>query len=419
MDLQTHEIDEGTDYIGYSEAFERVRSSIRPLGSEAIPLQAAVNRLAAEDVPAQITYPSTDISLKDGFALCSADTAEASRERSISLRIIGSAFAGTDFAGTVTRGSAVRVCSGASIPTGADAVAAAEFCEETSAHEVRIFADAHCGRNILRSGGEVESGASIIKQGDLLSPGILGLAAAAGIGNIRVWRRPKVAVIGIGDEIVSPGTTLRTGQVYASNLVTLKAWLNHFDIECVTSVVRDNVEAIQADLARNRGSVDIILTSGGAWGSERDLVVGILDNLGWRKIFHHVRMGPGKGISFGQWKMLPVFCLPGGPASNEMAFLQLALPAILQMAGDNRPPFQLVRAILAEDIKGRNKTWTEFKDAVLSKSEEGSYTVRAYQGRSRLQAIARANALLRLPEGTDFLRRGEFVPVQVLVPEQP
>ena len=127
-------------------------------------------------------------------------------------------------------------------------------------------------------------------------------------------------------------------------------------------------------------------------------------------------MGPGKGIAFGLWEGKPVFCLPGGPASNEMAFLQLALPGILRMGGENRHPLQTVSARLTENVKGRHPAWTEFKDATLSQDPEGRYTVYLYRNRSRLQAIASANALVCIPEGIESLNSDEVVPVQMLVP---
>jgi molybdopterin molybdotransferase len=223
-------------------------------------------------------------------------------------------------------------------------------------------------------------------------------------------------LIGVGDEVVAPGEVLHPGQLYASNLVTMQAWLTSFGISCVTSVVSDNEKAIKQELRRRLPGADAILTSGGAWGSERDLVVGSLNKLGWREIFHHVRMGPGKGIAFGLWEGKPVFCLPGGPASNEMAFLQLALPGILRMGGDTRHPLQTVSARLTENVKGRHPAWTEFKDATLSLDSTGNYTVRLYRNRSRLQAIARANSLVCIPEGTEALNSGEVLPVQILVP---
>lgn len=291
-----------------------------------------------------------------------------------------------------------------------------ELAEELSPQEVSIRADAAPGRNILRAGDEVTAGDILVRRGGRLLPGYLGLAAAAGISRVNVYRRPLAALIGVGDEVVAPGEGLRPGQLYASNLVTMQAWLASFGISCVTSVVRDSEKAIQQELRRRLTGADVILTSGGAWGSERDLVIGSLDKLGWREIFHHVRMGPGKGIAFGLWEDKPVFCLPGGPASNEMAFLQLALPGVLRLGGDTRHPLPSVAARLTENVESRHRAWTEFKDAVLSRDAGGGFTVALYRQRSRLQAIASANSLVCIPEGVTSLSRGEIIQVQVLAP---
>jgi molybdopterin molybdotransferase len=414
-ETELHEIDDGADYIGYREAFELICSNIRRIGSEEISLELSTNRIASEDTVAAVSYPSTDVSLKDGFAVKSTDVAQASRQQPVSLRVIGTAFAGSSFRGQVGPGSAVKVCSGAPIPTGAEAVVSGEFCEEISEAEVHIKADAGRGRNILQTGREVKAGSTIVRQGGFFLPGNMGLAAAAGVSRVCVYRRPKAAIVGVGDEVVAPGERLHPGQLYASNLVTLEAWLNSFGINCVTSVVKDNVEAIKLEFEKELPGVDIMMTSGGAWGSERDLVIGTLGELGWQEVFHRVRMGPGKGIAFGLWQDKPVFCLPGGPASNETAFLQLALPGILRISGDMRHPLQSVPARLTEDLKSRHRTWTEFKDAMLSRDASGAYTVGLCQNRSRLEAIAVANSLICIPEGTESLRRGEIIPVQVLI----
>jgi molybdopterin molybdotransferase len=192
------------------------------------------------------------------------------------------------------------------------------------------------------------------------------------------------------------------------------AWLSYFNIAFISSVVKDREADIKRELTDKLPEVDAILTSGGAWGSERDLVIGVLDRLGWREIFHHVRMGPGKGIAFGVWQDKPVFCLPGGPASNEMAFIQLALPGVLRMGGDKQHPLQTVAARLTEDLVSRHLAWTEFKDAILSRDGSGGYAVGLYRNRSRLQAIASANSLVCIPEGKEFLHSGDIVPVQLL-----
>jgi molybdopterin molybdotransferase len=416
MDQHIDEIDDGTGHVGYREAFDLVCSNVRLLPSEKIALELSHNRIASDDAVALASYPSLDVSLKDGFAVKSTDVAKASKQRPVILEVIASVFAGLAFDGEVKPGSAVKICSGAPIPTGAEAVVSGELCREVSKEEVQVRADAEKGRNILKAGEEIKAGATVVRRGGVFLPGNMGLAAAAGISKVNVYRRPKVAIVGIGDEIVAAGGYLRPGQIYASNLITLKAWFDSFSIECVTSVIRDDAGAIAQELERALSTADVILTSGGAWGSERDLVIGVLGELGWQQVFHHVRMGPGKGISFGIWKDIPVFCLPGGPASNEMAFLQLALPGILRMSGEKRHPLQSVPARLTEDLKSRHRAWTEFRSSMLSRDSEGNHLVGLHRTSSRLQAIAGANSLICIPEGTESLSRDEIVQVQMLLP---
>jgi molybdopterin molybdotransferase len=416
MKTDFKEIDEGTGYIGYQEAFDIIGTNVRPLGKEVLSLDLCASRLVAADLVAQVSYPSIDVSLKDGFAVKSTNAVSAKRSSPVCLKVAGSAFAGVKYEGHVENGSAVKICSGAAIPDGADAVVAGEFCEEMSPGEVSIKVDAGTGRNIMRAGVEVEAGTTIVRIGERLLPGHLGLAAAAGIKQVMVYRRPRVAIISIGDEVVAPGEKLHVGQLYASNLVTMQAWLVSFGISCVTSIVTDNEAAIKQELQKHLPDVDAILTSGSAWGSERDLVIGALNKLGWQQLFHYVRMGPGKGIAFGRWEQVPVFCLPGGPTSNQMAFLQLGLPALLRMGGETRHPLQSAPARLTEDVKGRHQAWTEFKDAIIGLDAGGRYTAALYKNRSRLQSIASAGGFICIPEGKESLSKGDVVPVQLLTP---
>jgi molybdopterin molybdotransferase len=416
VDFEKNEIDEGTDYVGYREAFDLITNNIGSAGTEELPLASAVGRVAAQDIIAAESYPTADVSLKDGFAIISSDIEKASPDNPVRLKVTGSVYAGTKQEGTVAHGSAVSICSGGRIPPGGEAVISIEFTEAAGKDEILVKADSARGRNIMNAGREVKAGDIIVKKGRKLFPGLLGLAAAAGIHTVTVFRRPELAIIGVGDEVVAPGGQLNPGQLYASNLVTMEAWLSFFGVSCVASVVEDSEAAIAQEFQKYFDKVDMILTSGGAWGSERDLVVGVLNKLGWKELFHHVRIGPGKGIAFGIWNGKPVFCLPGGPASNEMAFIQLALPGILRMSGDHDHPLQAVRAELMEDIQGRHPAWTEYKDAVLERDKEGKYKVKLYRNRSRLQAIASANSLICKPEGTLSISAGEMVSVQLLEP---
>lgn len=408
------EIDEGADYVGYQEAFDLIKGNVKTAGIEELPLAAGAGRVAAKDIIALESYPSADVSLKDGYAIKSSDIEKASPDNPVRLKVTGSVFAGPEFEGKVTKGCAVKICSGGRIPPGGEAVVSIEFTEEVSKDEILVKADAAKGRNILSAGAEVKAGEHIVKQGEKLTPGFLGLAAAAGISKVAVYRRPKAAIIGVGDEVVAPGDKLYDGQLYASNMVTMESRLKSFGIDCFDLVAQDNEEALKKGLQKSYQNADVILTSGGAWGSEKDLVVGVLNQLGWRELFHHVRMGPGKGIAFGMWNGKPVFCLPGGPPSNEMAFIQLALPGVLRIGGDTELPLPAVNAKLLEDVKGRHPAWTEMKDAVLERDSSGNYTVKLYRSRSRLRAVASANGLICKPEGRLNLAKGESVKVFVL-----
>lgn len=409
------EIDEGEEYIGYRDALNLIRSNTHPGGIENLPLESAVGYVAAEDIVALVDSPTSDISLKDGFAVKSDSLAGATTQHPVYLKIVGSVFAGSSFSGRILAGEAVKICSGSPIPTGADAVIAGEFCEETSSG-VYAGASAENGRNIFHAGEDVKAGSIVLEKGKVFLPARLGLAAAAGIHHVKVYRKPRVALIAIGDEVIAPGQKLKEGQLYASNMVNLGAWLSSFGIHFETAIAIDGVEAIRNELTKALPRADVIMTSGGAWGSERDLIVSTLDSLGWQKLFRHVRIGPGKGIAFGLWQDKPVFCLPGGPPSNEMAFLQLALPGVLNMMGRVGRPLLTILARLSEDIEGRHRAWTEFRKARLFREEDGSYTVTPLMDTSRLKSIASAACLLCIPEGVKSLHRGQIVTVQVLVP---
>lgn len=216
----------------------------------------------------------------------------------------------------------------------------------------------------------------------------------------------------IGDEVVLPGRELRRGQLYASNVVTLVGWLEHFRLRAGVAAVGDREDGIRTAVAKMLETCDAVLTSGGAWKSDRDLTVKVVKDLGGDVLFHRVRIGPGKAVALALVGGKPAFCLPGGPASNEMAFLQTALPGLLRLAGRDPRPFPFRRARLSEDLEGV-EDWTQFFQADL-RCSGGEWSVSPLRMKSRLRSQARANALLRLPEGKSRLKKGEEVAVQVL-----
>ena len=397
--------------ISYNEALQRTLGEINPLGKVKVNLSEATGRIAADDCYALVDSPTVDVSLKDGYAIRSEDITSATPDHPVLLDLIGLATAGNDWEGEVMDGTAIRILSGAAIPPGAQAILAEEFASDDG-YKVTVTNHSEPGRNILPKGNDVTKGQFILKAGSALHPIIVGHLAAAGYATISVRKRPKIAIIATGDEVIAPGTPLTEGKLYASNLITLAAWCNHFGMQTSTSVVKDQEERIREELLERIQDHDAIITSGGAWKGDRDLVVGLLDGLGWQKIYHRVRIGPGKAIGFGLLKDKPVFCLPGGPPSNHMAFLQLALPGLQKLCGLTHPGLPRVTAQLIESISGM-ETWTQFIHGTLQMSGEGM-TFRPLELKSRLQMMAQSNAIAMIPEGIETIAAGTNIPVQVL-----
>jgi molybdopterin molybdotransferase len=179
-----------------------------------------------------------------------------------------------------------------------------------------------------------------------------------------------------------------------------------------TIIVRDAEEEIFNAIQRFIIDSDCLITSGGAWKGDRDLVVKILDRAGWKRIYHRVRMGPGKAIGFGMLRGKPVFCLPGGPPSNQMAFLQLALPGLLTLAGHRKNTLPVIDAVLSEDISGQSD-WTQFIHGTLSRQDD-QLVFKPLLMTSRLQFMARADAVACIPEGVEKRVKGCRIPVQLL-----
>jgi len=398
--------------IGYPEAMATVLDRIVPIGAETVPIGECADRLAAETLCATVNSPSVDASLKDGYAVRSAEIENASTDNPVRLRILGTAAAGLPATEKVLEGGAIRILTGAGIPEGADAVVAEEFVR-VEKEDIAITKTAEPGRNIFSKGADVALGEQMCAPGDRLTPGALGILAAAGFGEIPVYRRPCVAMIATGDEVVAAGRPLPEGKLYASNLVTLNAWCRRYGMGTMLQIVRDEKETLRSCIETAIGSCDALLTSGGAWTGDRDLVAKILDELGWKKYFHRIRIGPGKAVGFGMLGGKPVFVLPGGPPSNLTAFLQIALPGLLKLCGHADPHLPRVSAALCQDLSVRAEDWTQFIFGRLH-ADDGPMLFSPLELKSRLQSMAMATAVACVPEGVTLLPKGAVVRVQLL-----
>jgi molybdopterin molybdotransferase len=397
--------------ISFNEAFQLTMQNIKPLGVEKVDLVRAEGRIAGEDLRAMVDSPSVDVSFKDGYAVQGRDVSSASSESPVRLKLVGRVAAGGSWQGELNSGEALRILSGAPIPLGADSVVSEEFTElQNGWVQVKNTADA--GRNIISRGLDVKTGSVVVPAGSRLSPTSIGLLAAAGLAEVPVVRLPRVAILATGDEVLAPGQPAVQGKLFASNLFTLSAWCRRFGFEVDLLVLKDEKECIRRALEACLKVYDGVLTSGGAWKGERDLVVHILDELGWEKIYHRVRLGPGKAVGFGVWREKPVFCLPGGPPSNHMAFLQLGLPGLHKLAGFPEPGLRTAPAVMAETISGQ-VDWTQFVHGKLGK-DDGRLVFQPVRCRSRLQEMAQMEAIAKIPEGETELRAGQVVLVQMV-----
>lgn len=398
--------------LGLEKALSITLEHITPLAVESIELAESTDHVVASDLYALVDAPSMDSSLKDGYAVVSREVAHATPEIPVHLQLIGHLEAGGDKDIELKPGTTVQVLTGARIPAGADAVVSEEFVRPEG-NNILVMNFAEPGRNILRRGRDVDSCTCILKRGQQISPGIIGLIAAAGHNMVPVFKTPAVGIVGTGDEIVAPGEPLAEGKLYASNIMTISAWCKRYGMETRMVIVRDDFETLTKTLKTVTASVDALITSGGAWTGHRDMVAQVLEGLGWQQYFHRIRIGPGKAVGFGTLDGKPVFILPGGPSSNLMGFLQIALPGLLALAGHTDPPLPRVTARLGADLEGRQRDWTNFFFGKLEE-EEGLPVFHPLQDSSRLRAIAEAEAIACIPEGQGPLSKGSVISVQVL-----
>ena len=393
--------------IGYEQALSLAFANVRQMPEESCGIIDALGRTVSREIKAIVNLPSMDSSLKDGYAVLSSDIRTARPSHPIHLILEGVSHAGQQSVPKVISGRAVRVLSGAPIPAGADAVLAEEFAVSESGI-VKVIADAHHGRNILKTGIDITRGQALVKAGELITPAKVALLVAGGVSELYVFRMPSVGLLATGDEVILPGQPLSEGKLYSSNVVLQEAWLKSMGIKCVTEACGDSITALINHIDRLLISQDVLITSGGAWTGDRDLVIKALNRMGWTRIFHRVRMGPGKAVGMGLLGGKPVFCLPGGPPSNEMAFLMIALPAIAKILGRKNHFMPTLLGTLNEDLIDQID-WTQFVHCNLS-VVDGEYCLKPLEMRTRrLSAMGRTRAIVKIPEGVDKLAAGTRV----------
>jgi molybdopterin molybdotransferase len=395
--------------ISVGEAVALVAAGLRPLAAEQVSLAQALGRVLAKDVAARLTQPPADVSSMDGYAVRAADAAGAP----VDLALIGESAAGTAFAGSVGQGQAVRISTGAPLPDGADAVAIQERCERVGG-AIRILEAPVAGRWIRPRGMDFAEGQVLLRAGRVLTARDVGLAAAMNVPWLKVRRRPRIALVATGDEVVMPGDPLSPHQIVSSNSLALAAFVEAFGGEPVNlGIARDDEAALRTLVDGGRGS-DLLVTTGGASVGDHDLVRKVLGTTGFDLGFHRVAMRPGKPLLYGRLGETPVLGLPGNPVSvgvTAMLFLRPAMEAMLGIVAER----QLSTAILGRDLPGNDER-QDYLRARFGRSASGELTALPFdrQDSALLALFAEADCLVVRPPHAPPARAGEAVPIVAL-----
>ena len=410
--------------ISVEEALEKVLSYVNVLEPEDEPILDSLGLVLAEEVYSDIDIPPLDNSAMDGYAVQAESTIGASPSAPRTLRIIGEVAAGYIAKQEVTPGTAIRIMTGAPIPKGADAVIQFEDTDEEKRKaakkplsEIGTMRQAAKGLNIRKAGEDISKGSLILKAGTVLRPQEIGVLASLGKDAVRVIRRPVVAVLATGDELVDIKEALPPGKIYNSNTYSLAAQVMRYGgIPRILGIAKDNIKALEDKIKQARNA-DLLITSAGVSVGEYDVVKDVLARLG-EVTFWTVRMKPGKPLAFGVLRLgkkkIPHLGLPGNPVSSMIAFEQFARPAILKMLGKKNFAKPTVRAISEGRLANRDRRRVFARVWVTNRDGRYFASLTGAQGSGILTSMAQANGLLIIPEDKATVEVGEEVQVQML-----
>jgi molybdopterin molybdotransferase len=377
------------------EARQRLFDAIQPLPAEAVPLSQAAERVLTGAVASPIDLPTFDNSAMDGYAVRSADVATGGPQSSVTLKLAGHIPAGTVFAGTVHPGTCVRVFTGSPLPDGADAVVMQEDTRTEPDQEVLILDRVKPWENVRFRGEDVKAGAVLAQGGEAITPGRVGLMAAAGISSVNVHRLPIVGLLATGSELVEAGQPLPPGKIYESNRCLLEPLLIRSGaVAKVFSLVPDTLDATCEALKQTLNECDAVITSGGVSVGELDFVKAAFEKLGGTMDFWRVAIKPGKPFVFGRRDHKFLFGLPGNPVSALVTFLLLVRPALRRWQGAIHvlPPF--THGTLAEAFVNHGDRRHFVRVRV---DENGAVHSSGAQASHLLSSLAAANGLVEVP----------------------
>jgi molybdopterin molybdotransferase len=390
-----------------ADALKRVLSGVQTLSTEDVPLSVAAGRVLAEDVKARVSHPPADVSSMDGYAVRAADVVSVPA----SLSLIGESSAGDGFDGSVGAGQCARIFTGAPVPGGADAIVIQEDTDRDG-DTVIMKERSKAGRYIRPAGLDFKKDQVLLETGTLLSARHVGLAAGMNVPTLKVQRRPKVALLGNGNELVEPGNSVGPHQIINSNTVAMMAFVAACGGEPIDlGIARDTVESLKEKMTAAQDT-DLLVTMGGASVGDYDLVQQVLGDKGFDLDFYRIAMRPGKPLIFGHMNGLPVLGLPGNPVSVSVTALVFMKPALEKMLGIAQDSNPTETALLGSDLS-ENDRRQDYLRSKLSFDHNGERIATPFskQDSSMMATLAHADCLIvRAPHAT-ALEKGSRVEI--------
>jgi molybdopterin molybdotransferase len=401
------------DSMPVDKARHFIRAYLTPVKvHESVHLRASLGRVLAVDIPSPCDVPNHDNSAMDGYAI---NSVAIPTEGAATLRIAGTAYAGKPFDGEVTPSECVRIMTGAVMPQGTDTVIMQEHIQ-ANGDCINFGPGTKPGQNRRLAAEDLKLGQVVLPAGHLMRPADLGLIASLGVGEVKVYRKLRIAFFSTGDELASIGRELQPGEVYDSNRYTIYGMLARLGVEIIDmGVIRDDPVLLENALVEASQAADVILTSGGVSVGEADYMKELLNKLG-QVVFWKIAMKPGRPLAYGKIGGAHYFGLPGNPVSVMVTFYQFVRDALLVLMGQNAPqPVPLLTAVCTSSIKkapGR----TEFQRGIMCLGVDGAWTVRLTgdQGSGILRSMSEANCFIVLPESCGNVEAGSMVCVQLL-----
>ena len=376
--------------IPVAEARQRILADLPVMPAEQVGLNEALGRVLAADIAARRTQPPLAVSAMDGYAVRAADVATVPA----SLNVIGAAPAGSPYEGSVTKGTAVRIFTGAPVPAGADAIVIQEDTERDG-DTVIVKQGAAAGRYVRKAGLDFQTGDILLKAGRVLNARDIGLAAAMNVPWLQVRRQPRIALLATGDEIVLPGEDAGPSDIVSSNTFALDGLVRALGGVPVTlGIAADDIASIRT-MAEGAKGADILVTTGGASVGEHDLVQEALGDVGLKVDFWQIAMRPGKPLIFGRLGATPMLGFPGNPVSSMVCGALFLKPALARMLGMADVEPRLETAILGIDLK-ENDRREDYLRATLSHDANGNRVATPFpvQDSSMFSRLAQADCLV-------------------------